>query len=79
MPLPLKPPLKSRYKKLSFNQICLGLITASFMMIAIVQSGVIKPAHAVSVNVAVRLLKEAMAESEARIIKEVKASCEKTD
>ena len=60
----------------SFNRICLGLITASFMTIAIVQSGLIKPAHAVSVNVAVRLLKEAMAESEARIIKEIKSSCE---
>ena len=48
---------------LNFNRICLGLITASFITIAIVQSGLIKPAHAVSVNVAVRLLKEAMAES----------------
>ena len=61
---------------LNFNRICLGLITASFITIAIVQSGLIKPAHAVSVNVAVRLLKEAMAESEARIIKEIKSSCE---
>ncbi len=61
---------------LNFNRICLGLITASFMTIAIVQSGLIKPAHAVSVNVAVRLLKEAMVESEARIIKEIKSSCE---
>ena len=56
---------------LNFNRICLGLITASFITIAIVQSGLIKPAHAVSVNVAVRLLKEAMVESEARIIKEI--------
>ena len=61
---------------LNFNRICLGLITASFITIAIVQSGLIKPAHAVSVNVAVRLLKEAMVESEARIIKEIKSSCE---
>ena len=61
---------------LNFNRICLGLITASFMTIAIVQSGLIKPAHAVSVNVAVRLLKEAMVESEARIIKEIKSSCD---
>ena len=60
---------------LSFNRICLGLITASFMTIALVQSGLIKPAHAVSVNVAVRLIKEAISESEARMIKEIQASC----
>ena len=60
---------------MTFNRICLGIITASFLTIAVVQSGLVKPAHAVSVNVAVRLLKEAMAESEARIIEEVKTSC----
>lgn len=60
---------------MTFKQICLGLITASFMAIAAVQLGVVKPAHAVSVNVAVRMIEKMILGSEERIIEEIKASC----
>ena len=50
-----------------FNQICLTIITLSFLAVALVQTGVVKPAHALSVNVAVRILGEKILASEERI------------
>ncbi|MCE2518148.1 MAG: hypothetical protein J4F41_10110 [Alphaproteobacteria bacterium] len=54
-----------------FNQICLGIITLSFLAVAMVQTGVVKPAHALNVNAAVRILGEKILASEDRIKAEI--------
>lgn len=61
--------------KLRFNQICLAVITASFFTMAMAATGVIKPAHAVSVNVAVKMLEKIILGSEARLTEEIKTTC----
>lgn len=65
--------------KLRFNQICLAVIAASFFTIAMASTGVIKPAHAVSVNVAVKMLEKIILGSEARLTEEIKKTCADDD
>lgn len=52
-----------------------GMITAAFLISITVETGLIRKAHALTVNVGVRLIKESISESEARIIGQINASC----
>ena len=57
------------------NQICLVLITLSLGAIATVQLGVVKPAHAISLNNAMRLIMEDIKASEERVIAKIDETC----
>jgi len=53
------------------------VMTLSFAAIALVQTGVIKPAHAISLNAAMRQIIEEVQASEERLDASIKDVCEK--
>ncbi len=60
-------------------QICLVVLAISMASIALVQVGVIKPAHAISLNGAIRLLKIEIIASEERLVEKIEESCVNAD
>ncbi len=56
-----------------FNKICLGIMAASILTIAVMM--MVSPAHSLSPNAILRLMIEAIEESEARIIAEIATAC----
>ena len=57
------------------NQVCMIVMTLSFAAIALVQTGVIKPAHAISLNAAMRQIIEEVQASEERLDASIKDVC----
>ena len=53
----------------------LGMMTAAVMISFAAETGAIRKAHALTVNVGVRLIKESIAESESRIIEKIDETC----
>ncbi len=56
-----------------FNKICLGILAASVLSIAV--AVLVSPAHSLSPNATLRLMIEAIEESETRIIAEIASAC----
>lgn len=61
--------------KVSLNQFLLGIIALSLAVIAAAETGIIRPAHALNVNAAVRILNKSIADSEDRVLKEIQKQC----
>ena len=59
------------------NQICVVILTLSFAAIALVQTGVVKPAHAISLNAAMRLIMDDIKASEDRLTVKIEEVCAK--
>ena len=59
------------------NQICVVILTLSFAAIALVQTGVVKPAHAISLNAAMRLIMDDIKASEDRLTVKIEEVCVK--
>lgn len=59
------------------NQICVVILTLSFAAIALVQTGVVKPAHAISLNAAMRLIMDDIKASEDRLTVKIEEVCDK--
>ena len=59
------------------NQICIVILTLSFSVIALVQTGVVKPAHAISLNAAMRLIMDDIKASEDRLTVKIEEVCAK--
>lgn len=59
------------------NQICVVILTLSFAAIALVQTGVVKPAHAISLNAAMRLIMDDIKASEDRLTVKIEEVCTK--
>lgn len=57
------------------NTIFLGIIALSLATLAAVQVGAIRPAHAISLNRAVKLINASITASEKRIIEEIGEQC----
>lgn len=53
----------------------LGMMTAAVLISFAAETGAIRKAHALTVNVGVRLIKESIAESESRIIEKIDETC----
>ncbi len=56
-----------------FNKICLGIMAAAVLTIAV--AALVNPAHSLSPNATLRLMIEAIEKSEARIIAEIASVC----
>ena len=61
------------------TQISVVVIALSLGVIALNQLGLIKPAHAISLNGAIRILTEEIRQSESRINEKIEQSCLKED
>ena len=61
------------------TQISAFIGALSFATIALVQTGVIKSAHAISLNGAIRILTEEIKASEARLTDTIEKSCMKAE
>jgi len=59
------------------NQICVVILTLSCAAIALVQTGVVKPAHAISLNAAMRLIMDDIKASEDRLTVKIEKVCTK--
>ena len=59
------------------NQICVVILTLSFAAIALVQTGVVNPAHAISLNAAMRLIMDDIKASEDRLTVKIEEVCDK--